>query len=79
MAKERSNRKPIVVQFEGPVSDDLYLQTAAAIMTLVDLAGVATGAPPVTMSIDPALDDQYEAVDPFGPTRQELARKRPRT
>jgi hypothetical protein len=72
-----SDRDPIVVKFENPVSDDLYLTLAAAIMTVVDLAGMAPESPSITMTIDPGLDAGYDEVDPFGPARTRKAKHTP--
>lgn len=74
MATQKASRKPIVIDFYEPVSDDTYLGVAAAVMALLDLAGDRSGG--ATMTIDPALDDAYDEMDPFGPKRKTLARRR---
>ncbi|MBB6626776.1 hypothetical protein H5V45_05525 [Nocardioides sp. KIGAM211] len=72
-SRMKSLRKPIVIEFAEPVSDDLYLGLAAAIMTVVDLAGTP-GSLHASMTIDPDLDDEYDLVDPFGQARSRRGR-----
>jgi len=82
MPRRKQERQPIVIEFSEPVSDDLYLSLATVVMNLIDLAGTR-GSAKSSMTIDPALAEIYNDVDPFGPARIEKAhrelsgRKRP--
>lgn len=58
------HRAPITIEFPEGVTDDDYLNLAAAIRAVSDLSPADSA-----MTIDPDLDDAYDEVDPFGPAR----------